>query len=146
MTDQTATPDDADPQVARQQRREPLLVLLSRMLRGLLLDAERPLLRAAVETELADGDDAHIRATQTGELLGVAEQAGNTAEAVRVGLVADNDRLRATLAAARDALAEAIMCGDGDCIAGSHMPKLERILGGVGLLGTTNPHPTEETP
>jgi hypothetical protein len=53
----TATPD-ADPQVARQIRREPLAVLLSRMQRGVLLPQERDLLRAAVQTELADGDQA----------------------------------------------------------------------------------------
>jgi len=54
-------PDDT-PQAARWARRGPLLHLLSRMERGVLLDAERPLLRAAVETELADGDEAHRRA------------------------------------------------------------------------------------
>lgn len=57
--------DDTDPQVARQFRREPLLMLISRMQRGVLLAAERPLLRAAVETELADGDEAHRRAEAT---------------------------------------------------------------------------------
>ncbi|MDJ1137905.1 hypothetical protein [Streptomyces iconiensis] len=44
------------------QRREQLAVLLSRMQRGVLLPAERGLLRAAVETELADADAAHARA------------------------------------------------------------------------------------
>lgn len=53
----TDTPDTE--QAARQARREPLLVLLSRMQRGVLTAAERPLLRAAVETELTDGDQAH---------------------------------------------------------------------------------------
>jgi hypothetical protein len=51
-----------DPQVARWARREQLLVLLSRMQRGVLLPAERGLLRAAVETELAAAEDAHAEA------------------------------------------------------------------------------------
>jgi hypothetical protein len=38
------------------------------------------------------------------------------------------------LAAVRDAVAEAIMCGDRSCLTSSHLPKLERILGDVGLL------------
>jgi hypothetical protein len=59
VTDHPA-PDDS--QTARWTRREPLLVLLSRMQRGVLLAQERDLLRAAVETELADGDHAHERA------------------------------------------------------------------------------------
>jgi hypothetical protein len=52
----TTTPDSD--QAARWARREPLLVLISRMQRGVLLAQERDLLRAAVETELADGDQA----------------------------------------------------------------------------------------
>ncbi|WP_431985260.1 hypothetical protein [Streptomyces qinglanensis] len=44
---------------ARHARREQLLVLLSRMQRGVLLDVERDLLRAAVDTELADAEEAH---------------------------------------------------------------------------------------
>lgn len=48
----------ADDQAARWARREPLLALLSRMQRGVLLPQERDLLRAAVETELRDGDQA----------------------------------------------------------------------------------------
>lgn len=50
-------------------------------------------------TDQTAADDARTRATQLGELLEVAEHAGNTAEALRVEFVADNERLRATLAA-----------------------------------------------
>lgn len=57
-----------DPQVARWARREQLLVLLSRMQRGVLLPAERDLLRAAVETELTDADAAHAEADRLGPL------------------------------------------------------------------------------
>ncbi|MGW7350908.1 hypothetical protein [Streptomyces sp. NPDC054784] len=46
-------------QVDRWVRREQLGVLLSRMQRGVLLPAERDLLRAAVETELGDAEQAH---------------------------------------------------------------------------------------
>jgi hypothetical protein len=49
-------------------------------------------------TDQTPAADAHIRATQLGELLEAAERAGNTAEAMRVEFVADNERLRATLA------------------------------------------------
>lgn len=54
MTEQTP----ADSQAARWDRRESLARLLSRMQRGVLLEQERDLLRAAVETELRDGDQA----------------------------------------------------------------------------------------
>lgn len=42
--------------------------------------------------------------------------------------------LEQQLAAVRAATAEAVMCGDGPCLVGSHLPRLERVLGGVGLL------------
>lgn len=72
-------PDDDNPQIARQLRREPLLHLLSRMQRGVLLAAERPLLRAAVEAELADGDQAHRRLVAAqAENDGLAETMRNT--------------------------------------------------------------------
>lgn len=67
MTNQN--PDDA--QAARWARREPLIVLFSRMQRGVLSAAERPLLRAAAEAELADGDQAH---TALAEARATAEQ------------------------------------------------------------------------
>ncbi|MFD9853434.1 hypothetical protein ACFWXZ_14395 [[Kitasatospora] papulosa] len=43
--------------VEREQRRDVLLVLLSRHDRNVITDAERPLLRAHVEAELRDADD-----------------------------------------------------------------------------------------
>jgi hypothetical protein len=49
----------------RDTRRESLLVLLSRMQRGALLDNERPLLRAHVETELGEADE--LRRTVQGQ-------------------------------------------------------------------------------
>lgn len=44
------------------------------------------------------------------------------------------EQLSRQLAAVRDATAEAVMCGDGPCLVGTHLPKLEQALGGVGLL------------
>ncbi len=78
--------------------------------------------------------DAQTRAAQLEELLTVAEQAANTAEAVRVELVADNERLRATLAAARDAVAEAQDCDDDACMlshrcGADHLASIEAALG-----------------
>lgn len=46
-----------------------------------------------------------------------------------------SDKLRA----ARDAVAEAIMCRDIDCLTRSHLPKIAGILGGVGLLSDAEP-------
>lgn len=48
-----------DGQAARWSRREPLLHLLTRMQRTLLLDGEKRMLREAIETELADAEQAH---------------------------------------------------------------------------------------
>lgn len=63
----------ADDQAARWARREPLLILLSRMQRGVLLPQERDLLRAAVETELRDGDAARTVALRQAADLAHAE-------------------------------------------------------------------------
>jgi hypothetical protein len=63
----------ADDQAARWARREPLLVLLSRMQRGVLLPQERGLLREAVETELRDGDGARPVALREAADLAHAE-------------------------------------------------------------------------
>ncbi|WP_424862120.1 hypothetical protein [Streptomyces sp. MMS24-I29] len=49
----------------REQRREVLAHLLSRVDRGVLTDAERPLLRAHVEAELRESDD--LRRTINGQ-------------------------------------------------------------------------------
>ncbi|MGW3166957.1 hypothetical protein ACWC9Q_29685 [Streptomyces sp. NPDC001142] len=51
----------------REQRREVLAHLLSRSDRGVLTDAERPLLRAHVEAELRQSDD--LRRTVQGQQL-----------------------------------------------------------------------------
>lgn len=87
----------SDAQAARWSRREQLGVLLSRMQRGVLLDAERPLLRAAVETELADADQAHADLQLMADLVTAAERA-------RQHQAADADRYEAQL---RTDLAEA---------------------------------------
>ncbi|MFF9554560.1 hypothetical protein ACF1DY_01830 [Streptomyces albus] len=50
-----------DDQAARWARREPLLALLSRAARGVLLPEEGPLLRATVETELAAAELSETR-------------------------------------------------------------------------------------
>ncbi|MFE4328712.1 hypothetical protein ACFRQM_04435 [Streptomyces sp. NPDC056831] len=57
----------------REQRRDTLLVLLSRMQRGALLDAERPLLQAHVEAELSDADE--LRSTVAGQQTLIQRQA-----------------------------------------------------------------------
>ncbi|MFE6683949.1 hypothetical protein [Streptomyces sp. NPDC057729] len=57
----------------REQRRDTLLVLLSRMQRGALLDAERPLLQAHVEAELSDADE--LRRTVAGQQNAIQRQA-----------------------------------------------------------------------
>ncbi|MFI8817477.1 MULTISPECIES: hypothetical protein [unclassified Streptomyces] len=57
----------------RETRRESLLVLLSRMQRGALLDVERPLLRAHVETELSDANE--LRRTVAGQQTLIQRQA-----------------------------------------------------------------------
>ncbi|MER8086597.1 hypothetical protein ABTZ57_16040 [Streptomyces sp. NPDC094048] len=57
----------------RDTRRESLLVLLSRMQRGALLDAERPLLQAHVEAELSDADE--LRRTVAGQQTAIQRQA-----------------------------------------------------------------------
>ncbi|MGW7197241.1 hypothetical protein [Streptomyces chryseus] len=53
----------------RDTRRDSLLVLLSRMERGALLDTERPLLRAHVEAELAESNE--LRRTVQGQQTAV---------------------------------------------------------------------------
>jgi hypothetical protein len=46
----------------------------------------------------------------------------------------------------RDAVAEAIMCGDGDCLTNHHLPKIAQLLGGVDLLEEATPAPVMATP
>lgn len=87
--------DAGDAQAARWSRREQLGVLLSRMQRGVLLDAERPLLRAAVETELADADQAHADLQLMADLVTAAER-------TRQHQAADADRYEAGLRDERD--------------------------------------------
>lgn len=84
-------------QVDRWSRREQLGVLLSRMQRGRLLDAEQPLLRAAVERELADAEQAHADLQRMADLVTAAER-------TRQHQAADADRCEAQL---RTDLAEA---------------------------------------
>lgn len=57
----TEAPHTSDDQAARWARREPLLALLSRAARGVLLPEEGPLLRATVETELAAAELSETR-------------------------------------------------------------------------------------
>lgn len=122
MTDQTTTPQD-DGQAARWARREPLLVLLSRMQRGVLLDAERPLLRAAVETELADGDQAHRQVADYENRTSWETNCGEHARLLDALTAAE-----VKLTAARTALAELEMCDDTDCALGHHVEKLRTAL------------------
>ncbi|MFD8216193.1 hypothetical protein ACFV2U_21205 [Streptomyces sp. NPDC059697] len=106
----------------RDIRRESLLVLLSRMQRGALLDNERPLLRAHVETAL--GEAAELRRTVAGQQTAIQAAHDRTAAAeaaIRemeqravdaeeqlrayraVEIEADRDRAEATLQRVRDA-------------------------------------------
>lgn len=62
----------------RDARRESLFVLLSRMQRGALLEAERPLLRAHVEAELAESDE--LRRTVAGQQTAI-QRTGRRLEA-----------------------------------------------------------------
>ncbi|MDT0381400.1 hypothetical protein RM572_21820 [Streptomyces sp. DSM 42041] len=57
---------------ARQLRREQLAVLLSRAARGVLTPNEGPLLRAAVETELADANTAYLELDNQRETFDIA--------------------------------------------------------------------------
>lgn len=57
----------------REQRRDVLLVLLSRSDRGVITEAERPLLRAHVEAELRDADG--LRRTVNGQQTVIQRQA-----------------------------------------------------------------------
>ncbi|QKN87576.1 hypothetical protein SEA_HFRANCETTE_50 [Streptomyces phage HFrancette] len=57
----------------RQARREVLAHLLSRVDRGVITDAERPLLRAHVEAELRESDD--LRRTVQGQQTVIQRQA-----------------------------------------------------------------------
>lgn len=57
----TEAPHTSDDQAARWARREPLLALLSRAARGVLLPEEGSLLRATVETELAAAELSETR-------------------------------------------------------------------------------------
>jgi hypothetical protein len=86
LTTDQAAPAADNPQAARWARREPLLHLLSRMQRGVLLDSERALLRAAIEAELADGDQAHAQAERVAERLIKARQQRDHHRAVAEGL------------------------------------------------------------
>ncbi|MEE4540967.1 hypothetical protein V2S66_03165 [Streptomyces sp. V4-01] len=52
----------------------------------------------------------------------------------------------AHVARLRDAVAEAIMCGDGDCLTSHHLPKIAQLLGGVGLVEEAPPAPVMATP
>lgn len=44
------------------------------------------------------------------------------------------ERLEQQLAAVRGAVAEAVMCDDVACLVNSHLPKVEKALGGLPLL------------
>jgi hypothetical protein len=46
----------------------------------------------------------------------------------------------------RDAVAEAIMCGDHACLTSHHLPTIAQLLGGVGLLKETAPTTVQVTP
>jgi hypothetical protein len=83
--------------------------------------------RADVPALLAEVDRLRAERHSTNEALSDAAEALRTKEA-RIA------ELEQQLAAARDAAAEAVMCGDGDCLVSSHLPKIERALGGVGLM------------
>jgi hypothetical protein len=63
----------------RATRRDALLVLLSRMQRGALLDTERTLLRAHVETELGEADE--LRRTVAGQQTAIQAAHDRTAAA-----------------------------------------------------------------
>lgn len=79
---QTAT-ESSGSLSARWARREQLDVLLSRMSRGVLLDSERGLLRAAVETELADAENAHQELALTRRRLEITRDALDIARTPR---------------------------------------------------------------
>lgn len=117
-------------QTARRARREPLLVLLSRMQRGVLPAADRDLLRAAVETELVDGDQAREQLAAANDITWpsdedeeptdsdsdvlslISEIAGRLTDATdegeyqAAGLIGDLANGRKTIADAREELAE----------------------------------------
>ncbi|WP_406014343.1 hypothetical protein OG520_22230 [Streptomyces sp. NBC_00984] len=63
----------------REARRDVLAHLLSRVDRGVITDAERPLLRAHVEAELRDSDD--LRRTVGGQQTAIQRQAAQLAAA-----------------------------------------------------------------
>ncbi|QKN87634.1 hypothetical protein SEA_CUMBERBATCH_51 [Streptomyces phage Cumberbatch] len=77
----------------RQARREVLAHLLSRVDRGVITDAERPLLRAHVEWELRESDD--LRRTVQGQQTVIQRQAAQ--------LDAAHDAIREAEQAAADA-------------------------------------------
>lgn len=82
-------------------------------------------------TDQTAADDAHTRATQLEELLEVAEQTGNTAEALRAEAVAENERLRATLAAI------SAMAFDGTLPPDMRLSRIRNLLGPGGDEGKT---------
>lgn len=94
-----------DGEAARWARREPLLVLLGRLTRGTLQVGERALLRAAVETELADGDQAHDSSQITADFAEAGKQLprlyGRLTKALSLPLSASWDDVVATAAEAR---------------------------------------------
>lgn len=91
----TGTQAGADAaQAARRSRREQLVVLLSRMQRGVMLDAERPLLRAAVETEIADAEKAYTQLERLQRSLESAAHACTVLHSDNVQLRDERDRAR----------------------------------------------------
>ncbi|MFI7563818.1 hypothetical protein ACIBVM_18510 [[Kitasatospora] papulosa] len=119
----------------REQRRDVLLVLLSRSDRDVITDAERPLLRAHVEAELRDADDlrrtvdGHQRRTERlARQLDAAHDAIREAEQLATDYLAQLDmyrtvaeqqrpdraaRIRAFLAAQTAHLDACCVCGHG---------------------------------
>lgn len=129
---------------ARQLRREQVAVLLSRAARGVLTPNEGPLLRAAVETELADANTAYLELDNQRELFDIAyeQQAADLERArdVAVALENENARLENELRTARDGTAdrEALLTEARDALetadAGGHSDDWPHLAPGIRAL------------
>jgi hypothetical protein len=143
-TDPQGAPDDA--LTARQARREPLLVLLSRMQRGVLRDTERPLLRAAVETELADGDEAHAFVAKLDAVLVRVRRQLAASDVGADALLTRAEQAEATIERVRNECAaiEQERYGQHDEDADGMREAVRRILNALDRTGNAEPEHTGE--
>ncbi|MFF5642088.1 hypothetical protein ACFY8Q_07210 [[Kitasatospora] papulosa] len=133
----------------REQRRDVLLVLLSRHDRNVITDAERPLLRAHVEAELRDADDLRRtvdghqrRAERLARQLDAAHDAIREAEQLAADYLAQLDMYRTVREQQRPDRAARIRAFLAAQTAHLATPETDLAEGAPGICQYACTHPT----